>query len=219
MAKGITKKRRSRTVNIHYVRADVEKRLHDYDAALGQFVSSFAHVETIMFYVLVYYSGVTHQTARAIFSGVRMDTAAGHLRRMMEQKRIRGRERAHLEKALTQLARISTVRNWILHHGVEHAATKRARTTNELRALNRLRARSYSVTAKDLEDMHEDLMEISHGLYLLNTGPRVLKRQRGEVAEMLRAPWRYAPPPPKQRRRPQRGKPAKQQRPQQPSPE
>jgi len=131
---------------------------------------------------------------------------------MAEQELISKMEWAYLERSLTQLGHISAARNLILHYGVEHLATKRARATNELRAVNREKARSVPATIKDLENMTGDLEEIAHKLFIFNRGRQPLKHEVREGVEWLRSPWRYTLPQPKQNRRHPNGKSAKQRR-------
>lgn len=182
-----------------------DRRYRDYYAAIGVFVTSFTHVETVLYYILIRYTGVTDETARAIFSGTRMDTAAGYLRRLSEQKLIPTDEWSYLERCLTQITRITATRNLILHYGVENLASKRATASNAQRAISRVKARTVPVTVQDLDDMCWDLESIAHALYAFNRRSGVLtKKVRREAAEWLQTPWRYTPPQPKPRR-PHRG--------------
>jgi hypothetical protein len=75
-----------------------------YFQALGMFVDRFAQVESALFQFLSVFAGVDDQTARAIFSGTRVDAACSFLRRIADVKdRAKNPRNTNLPRVLEQL--------------------------------------------------------------------------------------------------------------------
>jgi len=78
------------------------KRRHAYWLALGRFVDNFSMIEAQLFETLKIASGVSDQTAPAIFSGTRVDAAMSFLNRIAESGRLTDVANHHLGMALPQ---------------------------------------------------------------------------------------------------------------------
>jgi hypothetical protein len=97
-----------------------------YYRALGEFVDTFANIEEVIFLYLSELAGVDHDTARAVFSGVRIHDAISFIKRIAE---VRGVQlSAELDDVLGQLQIINDVRNLILaSSGVGEMAQRSSR--------------------------------------------------------------------------------------------
>jgi hypothetical protein len=137
-----------------------------YYRALGEFVDTFANVEEVMFLYLSALAGVDHDTARAVFSGVRIRDAISYIKRISE---VRGVQlAAELDDVLGQLQIINDVRNLILHH----PASEKWRSgrlvqsiSNVGRALTAERIKEIPISAAILMDMKYDLFRIQVFLF------------------------------------------------------
>jgi hypothetical protein len=86
-----------------------------YLIALGLFVEKFAACESMLIVALARLTRCDDPTSRAIFSGVRSDTARSHIRRILEA---RGEPMPEfLESSFQQLGIISNLRNDLMHYG------------------------------------------------------------------------------------------------------
>lgn len=131
--------------------------VEDYFQALGLFIHEFAATETLLLEALVEQAGVSKSTARAIFSGVRADTAKAHIKRLRE---VQGApEIPTLERAFTQFSLLTDVRNDIVHYGATfrgdwepHVSNKRGKMPGK--------ERSVLATPTVLRNMATDLGKI-----------------------------------------------------------
>lgn len=132
-----------------------------YYRALGEFVDTFANVEEVMFLYLAALVGVDHDTARAVFSGVRIRDAISYIKRIAE---VRGAQlAAELDEVLGQLQIINDVRNLILHHPTSEkwrSGSLVQSISNVGRALTAERIKEIPISAAILMDMQYDLFRI-----------------------------------------------------------
>jgi len=164
-----------------------------YWAALGEFISAFSWTETLLFEVLVHESGVSRDTARAVFSGARIDTMKDFINRLREA---RGEDRdPHLTRALEQLGMITRARNDIVHYGIQTEIDGSLIVSNERVAHIERSLRRYPMSVTILGDMRRDLAFIDMMLmqhmkwgYLTPT----------ELEELRNVPWLYKPHAPSQ---------------------
>ena len=173
-----------------------------YWQALGQFLDMFATVEATLFFALSHYAKTPPNTARAIFSGVRVDTATSFLRRIMEVENISLDLAADLKSALDQLHIINKVRNDLVHYGALSVSDNAdvMIVTNALLALTKDRLHTTPVSVQILDDLVADLHKIQAHLVTRHVGwgPNesgfvdVVMPERGRL---LSISWRYKSPP------------------------
>lgn len=176
------------------------KRLKAYRLALGSFIDAFAKAEIAMHYVLRYYTKTEDIIARAVFSGVRTDVAADHLRRLAAAKLIDPDEWKELEPILAQLKLIGGRRNIILHYGASDIAEGRGIATDAIMAVTQGKAKSFPVSPDILDDMTHDARKIFLHLVIRHAGRRTPRGRHPDLIEVLEAPWRYKSLPPNQSR-------------------
>jgi hypothetical protein len=161
--------------------------------ALGEFITEFAWVESLVCDMLVRETGVSFKIGAAVFSGVRIDAAKDLIGRLYEA---RGAERsAELVRAFAQLGLITRVRNDILHYGAVpnpegEAIVSNSRAAHSARALREMR-----VSRETLQQMTSDLVQIS--LVLMDQitwgedTPFVTWEREEDYDWIVARPWRY----------------------------
>ena len=160
-----------------------------YYEALGRFVHVFAKVEMAMAFTLWRYAKTQRKIARAIFSGVRVESAMSLIKRLTEVADISANDRQELEYVFTQLGIINRARNDLIHYGAEGS-----NVTNRLKALTDEPIRSFPISPTILDDMSADLNKIIFHLHRNHMGRHTLLPNR--TLETLRAAWQYIPPSP-----------------------
>lgn len=195
--------------------ADREQEAHRaYWLALGAFVDRFALTETVLYMLLSMLADLSEETAFAILSGVRIDTAMQFINRILEFERISDLENNRAEAEantsayeaykkeitylFTQLGKINKTRNLILHYG-SHIGTDKTMIGNFRAAMvNPYNTPVEYITPATLENMTADLGKI--GLHLLMM--MELPLGKGEHWDAMAAearrmdePWRYKPRP------------------------
>jgi hypothetical protein len=194
-------------------------RLRSYRLALGEFVDAFAKAEIFLHFVLRWYTKTTTATARAVFSGARIDVTRGFLKRLADAGIINAEDWAELSPIIDQLRVISEKRNEILHYGAEDVAEGCAYVTNALLALTEDRTTSFPISPEILDHMTYDLRKILIHLVRRHMGRPEPRGQHDEMDAILRAAWRYKPPQQSQNRSRQVGKTPRRKRQRSPSPE
>jgi hypothetical protein len=173
-----------------------EKEAPGYYGTLGLFVHSFAHAEGWLFMYLCRVAEVDEDTARAIFSGVRVHDPVSFIKRIAE---VRNEPLSNeFDEALSQLLIINDVRNHILHHSM-HQETIGGKTTriisNRHRALTPDRRREMLVSEDILGNLCDDLETITN--FLVRECFRLLPGETADLNdEMSQAPmsaWLYKP--------------------------
>jgi len=142
------------------------KGVSGYYQALGKFVDTFANVEEILFLYLYASAGVDYDTARAIFSGVRIHDAVSLIKRFAEVRK--AELSAALDDVLSQLLIINDVRNLILHHPVSGRFRKGRfirSISNIGRALTAERIKEMLISQRILMDMEYDLFRMQVFLF------------------------------------------------------
>jgi hypothetical protein len=178
---------------------------HFYYHALGQFISTFSVTEAILRIALRHFAKVNDSTGKAVFSGVRVDTAMSLINRLLEVRKPRNTQlQKDMTRIFTQLGIINGVRNDIVHYGSDVIGEERV-VSNRLVALTTARLRETPVSPDILDQMTHDLMTI---------GVRVAYNMRPSAAipDAVREPWLYKPRAPSPRRKRHRNKPRSQQR-------
>ncbi len=183
-----------------------------YWQALGQFIDQFAAIEAAMQTALWHYANVPAPVAKAVFSGVRINTTMDFIRRLFEVSNIDESIKADAVYVFSQLSAINKARNDIVHFGAKFAGVEgsQAIVTNEALALTEERQKTIPISPEILVDMTADLRKIEVHLF-----DKHIKTERSEsvrhpgVAVLLNASWRYKPAPQEKRPKKTRDKPPK----------
>lgn len=172
---------------------DIIAKFNAYWLALGQFVDAFSNIEAATQTLLWEVANTPQETARAVFSGVKTDTAISFVRRLFDSK---GQQLPPmLDRAFQQLAAINTFRNELLHHGATFDGQDLV-VTNRLLALPG-REKATPVSPEILASLCFDLGTLQYCFALF-----LRERQVGALNQIeldalrVRAqlPWRYKPP-------------------------
>lgn len=167
-------------------------------AKLGELTLAWSDVETVLYKVLKYYSGVSWPVAQAIFSGTRARQAINFVRAIADNEKIEPTRSKDLEEIFAQILAINTLRDFIVHNvnGSEQEfedcdPTKR-HVSDTLRVSRKSKAKSYLIGSETLAAMCADCIECCWRLHPhwdpLNT-PFNPGSGRGE-----RRPWSFTPP-------------------------
>jgi len=194
------------------------ERFGAYWLALGEFAHIFSRVEMFMHFVLRWHTKTSVDIARAVFSGVRIDAASQFLGRLATNGNITPEEWAELKPVLDQLGLIGKRRNNIFHYGAEAIAEGRGFVTNALMAITEDRIQSFPISPEVLRDMTIDLRKILVHLRIRHVGRPAPRGDHPAIDAILRAAWRYKPPPQSQNRSRQDDKIPKPKRQRSPSP-
>ena len=161
-----------------------------YFEALGEFVDMFSRAELSVRFALWHYAKVTNKVARAVFSGVHVDTAIGFIRRVLDARGISEADRKGIGEVLTQLKAIADARNDILHLGAQSVDIGEGVVSNALIAHNELK--TFPISDQILREMTNDLRKITLHLALDHMGRRpVSPSTRSAFAPILRDSWQY----------------------------
>lgn len=150
----------------------------------------FANTESCLLIALSETAGVSHDTARGIFSGVRIDTAKSLINRLRELKGMP--EDPILTSAFAQLTLITNVRNDLVHYGPQFTGNWEAKATNSLFAMPG-RSRSALVPAETLHAMTNDLVTIRCAITCCLMKVEQLPETEAATREGAQRPWRYKP--------------------------
>lgn len=168
------------------------KKTQAFWQLLGQFVWLFSIVETNMKDLLWQQTKMHPQAARAVLSGVKIDTAMSLIRRLSDAEDWPKKKRSELEHVFRQLAIINSFRNDILHQQWNIEGRK-ITVSNALSVHIPERYRETSVSMSDLKRMIADLTWINFSLLYFWLG----EDTRGFRGLLQRKPWRYKPSQPK----------------------
>jgi hypothetical protein len=127
---------------------------NSYFLALGLFTQAFTDMETLVALLLRIQTGVSQETARAVFSGVRIDQAKGFITRTREAYGVG--EHPDLKRAFDQIGVITGVRNDIVHFGSRYDGEGGFSVSNVLIAVSPARERSYPVSDAILYELIAD---------------------------------------------------------------
>lgn len=167
--------------------ADPHSQLHPqerYWMALGRFLDDFAHVESMLQTLLWVKADTSEETARAVFSGVRIDGAKDFIRRIAES---RGDQiDPVLTRAFGQLTVLTTLRNDVVHYGAPFDPRAGTWVATNSRIAMPGKARTTSVDPEALLNASLDLWTISYALSCF-----IRPDLRHAWDELAQAPWRY----------------------------
>lgn len=161
-----------------------------YFQALGLFVHRFSGVEAYLQKLLATLVGVSPDTAKAIFSGVRVDNAASYIKRLFVARN--ETIDPQLERALTQLGHINGLRNHIIHYGATFKGGLPAMVSNARVAHAPSSLYEFPISSRILDDLNTDLETIILILFAMLSKPNMTPRnyEIGFDEVFLRA-WRY----------------------------
>jgi hypothetical protein len=169
-------------------------RLNDYWLALGEFIDNFAGAERTMHRVLRWHTKTLDKVARSVFSGVRIDTARGYLRRLADAGMIEAAEWTEMAPVLAQLQVINDVRNLILHYGSHGVAEGKGFATNAEIAHTDATIKATRISPGIIRAMSADVHKIRIHLMVCHMG-RTLRGSHPQIETTLHSTWRYIPPP------------------------
>lgn len=196
-------------------------KIKAYWLALGTFIHKFSELERQMQLLLWQESNVSPVTAKAIFSGVKIDQAKDLINRVRATKGLG--EDARLSRIFSQITVISGARNDIVHYGAEFNEPNFT-VSNKFIAHIPERIRKFSSEPDDLYKLLHDLNIISAGLQiyaleLAKATPGAISAGNldlfiAAIQPTADAPWLYKSPQQSQLPKPPRGKNPKRSPPQ-----
>lgn len=133
------------------------KEVTKYYTALGKFIHIFSGVEFAVKFLLHVESNTTVNAAKAIFSGVRIDTGISHIKRIYKANQ--QELDPLLSKAFDQLSEINGRRNDIVHFGASGNINE-FKVTNSHLAITPEQVKSFPISAEILDVMSLDLTAI-----------------------------------------------------------
>ena len=173
-------------------------RLDNYYRALGKFINEFAKTEELLMLMLARATGLKHREAAAIFSGTRLRSGIDGIRRLHEAKDMA--VSPALKEAFEQLASINTMRDRLVHWGIEPDGDQFI-ASNMLRAHAERVRRDIRISSTVIVNMTRDIHDIQKTLtlFVLNTqgsddpieGARDGLRHQCDPRER---PWRFNSP-------------------------
>ena len=184
--------------------------IDQFHVHLGRFVHQFSQLEKTMQMYLMLESGVSHNVARAVFSGVKMAEGKSFIKRLRE---VSGKteDSEFVERLFAQITVLTTARNDILHHGAafESVDTGNATVSNAFMAMPG-REKEFPVSPEILRNLTADVNSCQSGLaFLLTKAAPIPEGQRAALDHFMEtfrraieSPWRYKPPQQARTRRP-----------------
>lgn len=191
-----------------------------YLEALGRFIHDFASIEDTIAVALWKLAGLTDTIARAVFSGIRVDTAMSYIRRILDATDASQQMKDDFQFAFVQLGHINKTRNQILHFGASlgfelagddiveggHIIVSNVRIAHTKERITEM-----PMSGKILDDMIHDLeiikMIVCAQLFRIAASqltPSDSKQRMDEADRMMRDAhkhaWRHKPPQPTSRR-------------------
>lgn len=161
-----------------------------YWLALGRFIDEFANTELLLYLQLTRCVDIDLSMAAAVFSGVRIDTAIAHIRRILQIRTYESDSVKALEEAFTQLTHSNSLRNDLVHLGATAPdADGKRYASNKLRTHIPSKYRHREVSPRVLNAMTKDLEETSFRIASLRDSESILPRRR----EVLGFAWKYKP--------------------------
>lgn len=166
-----------------------------YWQSLGRFVTEFASLEATMQLTLWQYAKVSPNIGRAVFSGVRADAAMGLIRRISKVEKWEKSKKDTVEELFAHLGAINSIRNDLIHFGVQPGGDGSWHITNAFLALTDDHMKKHPVSDKILDQMTHDLRKIIYSLFLLAVNVSGAKGLLDVFRKQADAPWQYKPAP------------------------
>lgn len=176
-------------------KASIMNRLDNYYRALGKFINEFAKAEEMLLVVVGRSINLQHRESAALLSGMRLRAGVDWIRRLHEAKD--ASVPLALAEAFEQLAAINTMRDRLVHWGVEPDGEQFV-ASNRVRAhADRVR-RDIRVSSSAIVNMTRDIQDIQKTfmLFILNTQGsddpiRDIRDGARHQCEGRDRPWRF----------------------------
>ncbi|WP_341915786.1 hypothetical protein [Ferrovibrio terrae] len=164
------------------------KKMQTFWQLLGEFVWLFSLAEVNIKDALWRLTEMQPHTARAVLSGVKIDTAMSLIRRLSEAEEWPQKRISEVDHVFRQLALINSFRNDILHHQGQVKGRK-ITVSNGFSAHIPERVRTTTISVGDLRRMNSDLAKIIFSLLYFSLG----EDNRGSRVLLHKSAWRYKP--------------------------
>ena len=165
----------------------------EYFLQLGRFIHQFSGVEANLQETLAAFAGVTPETARALFSGIRTSDAIDRIRKIHKSNELP--MHAALDASVKQLGIIAITRNMIVHHGTEFDDGIPSHVTNFRTAITISSVQYVPVSTEIIFQMSLDLQSISWHIGISSLRARMSVQEWQSTFENQPVPqWRYIPP-------------------------
>jgi hypothetical protein len=169
----------------------LDEPYRQYWARLGKFIHDFSTIEGLLQSLVHHYAGISDEVGKALFPGLRVDTAKDSIKRLLEMKGD-SETLARLAPTFAQISVISGVRNDIVHYGARNTSAGLT-VSNERAAHVPSKVRSQVVSARVLEDLDADLgvvmaLLVRERFQEFSAFATAISEQVEPVA------WRYKPP-------------------------
>lgn len=168
----------------------MQEPYHDYWYHLGKFIHSFSDTESDLLRLLIKLLGIRDSKAGAVFHGIRQETARDHINAILEATKQK-RRKEKMSGPFAQIAAIGTLRNNIVHWGVNSDAKGGFTVSNYDR--KPLKPKAYQIKIADLKNACADLSRIAVFLKVEIGDFDVSARK---MAPYLARPWLYKSPQP-----------------------
>lgn len=162
-----------------------------YKEAIGDFLQTYARVESTAFELLQHYAGVSNQVARALFSGTRMKGALEYVKRIAEFTGKSGEIQEELRVISQQIGEITKARDLLVHYGTGFTSSGQGIISN-MRVAGERTLQERPMSREILYDMKRDLEKlILHMAVLIAPHPPEHIAPNTPFGSVLHAPWRY----------------------------
>jgi hypothetical protein len=169
----------------------------DYWKEFGHFMHVFTIVEQQLVSMVRKYARVNDVMGNILFSGTRIDDAKKYVNLILERTgKLKIKEL--LASPLNQFSTINTIRNHLIHWGVESDGQPELFVSNKFLTPSANKLKEFRISIADLKAMRQDLYKISAFFVAVGFSGA---RQRRAWTEALSQPWQYKPPQPAQPRK------------------
>lgn len=164
-----------------------------YHLSLGRFIDAFSTAEHNLKFALAAVANVPRETAKAIFSGVRVKGAIDYIRRIFESRN--ETIPPDINRALSHMSAILTARDEMVHYGNTFDGTTLTMTMTTAPHTISRQAKTKRRSLGDIDDMTADLLTL--GSIFISVIIRDNPNTYPEALELFRqaeqVPFRYKP--------------------------
>ncbi|HEY5064350.1 MAG TPA: hypothetical protein VFC46_13400 [Humisphaera sp.] len=166
----------------------------DYYLALGKFVTEFSEVEKAMQIALWTVSKTEEPVAQAVFSGVRANEACNKITRIGDAENWSQIKKDEWKIITDRLSIFRSLRNDILHYGVEWQRPNEWNTTNRTFAHTAEKVSNTPITIPILQAATDDLHKLGFHLFKFLYSDDMSPENQATIASFVAHAWRYTPP-------------------------
>lgn len=181
-----------------------QARIQEYYSALGAYVAMFSRAEIATQTALRFYSGLQANKAHILFNGTRADTGIDLIKKLAAEGGLSQAAATELSDFLAHLRAINTVRNGVLHYGVQDIAEGDAFVEKALFGVDAqsVNVTRFPISTEAITQMTTDLQKIIVFLTLNHSGRPEPQSDfaRNALGSIVSSPWQYTPPQQPQRR-------------------